>query len=196
MAPLRDAQVTLLGTEHRTVTDSGGTYRLDGVRQGRYRLTLAHPRIDAVGAVPPVREVAVLPGEQVVADFVVPTAELVLRRLCPEQRPDARIGALRGFVLDSSRHPVPDAAVTVSWKRRVAGPEGWSVEPYSVATSTDSLGHYRVCEIPGGVTLRIEAELQRFDRRVELRVPPGSVRRHDVQLEAKQREEGEIGEQR
>ncbi len=82
-APLAGARVFVSGTEYTAVTDAGGRFRIDGMPEGSYTVSFAHPRLDSLGVSPPAQAVSVSDGVD---------AQVALALVAPAGRPAAGRG--------------------------------------------------------------------------------------------------------
>lgn len=92
---LADATVRLAGRGWSVTTDESGTFRLEGIHPGRYRLSVEHPRLDALGLGLLERDVDVDGSGAVRVRLAVPAGAESPASSTPEGRADAG-GAARG----------------------------------------------------------------------------------------------------
>jgi hypothetical protein len=158
MAPLPNARVFLDGTQFATSSGADGTFAIEQVPPGTYTLSLTHPRFDSLDARAPSVAVELKGGEEPSVALAVPTAATIFAKVCSRDELAAGPGILRGVVRDaSSALPVPNAEVTVSWKRLAGGTSVTMVTEPTVKTRADSAGRYWVCGLPDGVRVTARA---------------------------------------
>jgi hypothetical protein len=183
MQPLAGARVWLVPTEPADVAamglasppgalavapladtaDAAGRFSLDSLPAGTWRLGFEHPALDTLGIVPTRYELRLKPGVTVAADLAVPSW-LTLATGCvtadstgPVKHPVG--GLIFGTVRSAAdRRPLVNALVRVSWVDAGRFSVATQTVPPSVAeTRTDSAGIYRVCAVPDGVVVNVQA---------------------------------------
>lgn len=154
--PAVGAQVTLEGTTHAVATDSMGTFVLDAVLPGRYRLAARTPALDSLGARAPGGIVDLSHVDATDRDMRLPDAETMYRTLCRVERDDRRGALLRLTVRDAgSGRGIGGAAVRLRWggierDGRVLGRQ----QERALVTEDD--GTLAWCGAPRGVELRLQ----------------------------------------
>jgi hypothetical protein len=177
MAPLPNARVFLDGTQFAARSGGDGTFAIEQVPEGTYTVSVVHARFDSLDARPPSIPVEVKSGEEPSVALAVPTAATIFGKFCTRDELAAGPGILRGVVRDAeSAAPVPNAEITVSWKRLVTSGQAASVSEPFAKTRSDSAGRYWVCGLPDGVraTARASAD-QRKSPATELLVAGGEL---------------------
>jgi hypothetical protein len=154
--PLAAARVVLEGTERAAVTDSAGRFALEGVAEGAYSLTFAHPRLDSLRYTPePVRVVAV-PPQTAERTLAIPPLGAVLTASCAVQTG----GRLAGVVTSrATGQPAAGIPMRAEWPR--PGESGDTLRAFAV---TDDAGVYRFCDLPLGVAVRVAAAVPGTER--------------------------------
>jgi hypothetical protein len=184
-APVPGARAFLSGTGHSSVTDREGQFAMLDVPAARYRLSFTHPRFDTLGIVADVVEV----DANVAAEhqLKMPTDEEITRSACsvPDAAaPDEAPTLLYGYVREaSSPAVVPEATVTVAWRRSLPRGPTVGVRNETLEALTDATGRYQVCGAPRETSLSIRAT--RGSRRgSDQRIDPlaSLVNRLDVEL--------------
>lgn len=191
--PLEGAQVELVGTGIRTLTDPQGAFRFDGLLEGVYRVSARHPRFESLPLGPAVPAVEVTLGETATVTLEPPSAEGAALQLCPTE--DARVGSVvvTGQVVDSlSGEPL--AGLPLNLRFRDPRREG---NPYHEArVSSGAGGYYVYCDAPRGQTVRIRPALPGARVQDDLTfVALSPVERQDipVRLSTEQRSGGLFG---
>ncbi|MGH7556489.1 MAG: carboxypeptidase regulatory-like domain-containing protein, partial [Gemmatimonadota bacterium] len=173
--PLVEAGVRLAGTDHHTVTDREGRFRLGGLPGGEYTLTVSHARLDSLGLASLERHVSLRTGRTEVAALAIPSLIRILVAACEAEPAPPGTTVLAGLVKDSeSGIPLPGAEVTVSWAH---------TEPTHVEVLADSRGRYVACAVPSHGLVRAEAGfLDRRGTATLTMVGEGEPIRHDFAL--------------
>jgi hypothetical protein len=145
---------------HSALTDGRGRFTLDGLRTGRYLLTVEHPWIDSSGVgVPPV-EVSVPAEGGATAALGIPSTATLRRVFCPAALRDSTLGVMLGVVRRTDGTPMAGARVVFSWadfdvdlRSAVA-----RTRQLTAAAVADSIGVYRACGLPVARTLLVQAQ--------------------------------------
>lgn len=152
MRPLPGARVAVLGTSVAGDADATGRFDFPGVPPGSWWVSFYHPRLQALGVSPPSRQVTFGANETVDVQLAVPSERTLLLGWCMSEQPGPGWAALAGVVVDSlTGVPLPGALVTAGLVSRRAG------DPAAVETHTDDAGYYRLCTVPAGRPVRIQA---------------------------------------
>lgn len=152
MRALPGARVAVLGTTVAGDTDSDGRFDLPGIPAGSYWVSFFHPRLQALGVSPPSRQVAFAAGQAVDLELAVPSERTLLMGWCMAEQPGPGYGAVAGLVVDSlTGVPLPGAVVTATLASRRPG------DPPTVEARSDDSGYYRLCTVPAGREVRLQA---------------------------------------
>ena len=147
-------------TFHAVLTDARGRFGFEGLRAGRYLLTVEHPWIDSTGiGVPPVT-VDVPPSGEVTAALGIPSTATLRRVFCPAAVRDSTLGVMLGVVRGISGNPLPGARVVFSWSDFDVDPRSAVARTKQLTSSAvaDSVGVYRACGLPAARTLLVQAQ--------------------------------------
>ncbi|HEX8361233.1 MAG TPA: carboxypeptidase regulatory-like domain-containing protein [Longimicrobium sp.] len=173
--PLAAARVVLEGTDRTATTDSAGRFALEGVSEGAYSLTFAHPRLDSLRYTPEPTRVVAVPPQTAERDLAIPSLGRVLTASCP--RPAA--GTLGGLVTSrATGAPMAGVPVRAEWPR--PGDSGDTARALAV---TDDAGMYRFCDLPVGMAVRVAAVIPGAERG-EVRLEAGRPGVKNVELDA------------
>jgi hypothetical protein len=145
---------------HAALTDARGRFAFEGLRPGRYVLTVEHPWIDSTGVgVPPVT-VEVPPSGDVTATLGIPSTATLRRVFCPAALRDSTLGVMLGVVRGVNGSPIPGARVVFTWSDFEVDPHSAVASTKQVTTSAaaDSVGVYRACGLPAARTLLVQAQ--------------------------------------
>ena len=158
MAPLPNARVFLDGTQFAARSGEDGAFAIEQVPAGTYTASVVHARFDSLDARPPSVAVEVKGGEEPTVALTVPTMATIFATVCSKDELARGPSILRGVVRDAaSAAPLPNAEVTVSWRRLVTTEQAVSVTAPFAQTRSDSAGRYWVCGIPDGVRVTTRA---------------------------------------
>ncbi len=183
---LADAEVYLVGTEHRARTDRSGAFRLEVPLDGRYMVNIEHPRLDILGVegLPPV-EVELERGLSTSIELGIPSQRTLGALRCGREPGTAPEGILWGRVMEPGLGE-PLSGVTVR-----LGPEGGAPgDIFEVVT--DEEGRYYFCSVPPEARLEAVPVLFGLEGSARsIRVAEGAVVSLDLPLRI-----GAVGEVR
>lgn len=172
--PLAAARVTLEGTDRTATTDSAGRFALEGVSEGAYSLTFAHPRLDSLRYTPEPARVVAVPPQTAERDLAIPSLGRVLTASC--LTPAA--GTLGGLVTSrATGAPMAGVPVRAEWPR--PGESGDTARALAV---TDDAGMYRFCDLPVGMAVRVAAVIPGAGQ-AEVRLEAGRPGVQSVELD-------------
>lgn len=158
-APLGGAEVLLEGSDAtRTgTTGADGRFALPAVPAGRYRLTIFHQALEALGVGAPV--VAVDVPEAPAHDLVysLPSPAAVSAALCGSPVAPGRGVVLARLRPDSGGAPRGPARLRAEWVELTFGAGGPAREPRHVDAITGGDGAARLCNVPTDVELLVTA---------------------------------------
>ena len=155
-AGMADAYVSLVGTDHTTISQADGSYWLTDLPEGRYAVTFSHPNATLLG-VEYETEVELEVGTNAHADLFMPSPETVVDRLCTETESGVELGLLAGGVRDATRaSPVSGAHVRIVYSI-AAGDEGEEIVRW-LDTRTDLDGLFRTC-VPRNAPMSVEVSV-------------------------------------
>jgi hypothetical protein len=155
--PLSGAEVWLVGTPFRAVTDTAGRFHLAGVPAGRYRLTTFHPLLDSLGVASPLVHVGVAPGDSAGVQIALPSERSLFASRCGRP-PGPGEGLALGVVLDvDDAAPVAGARVVARWIDYPLTRKRFVRTPRQAATTTGAGGQFALCGIPNDVGLEVDA---------------------------------------
>lgn len=165
-AALPGARVQLMGTDHAATADTAGRFRLEGLSEGVYSVVFEHPRLDTLGYAPTPLRLALVPPQETERDLWIPSWATLRTAACPAAAEGT--APLGGRVATAAGVPLQGAAVTALWQR--AGESGDSARAAAV---TDEHGEYRICGLPAGLALRVEARAAGAAESAEVRLQGG-----------------------
>lgn len=114
------APVGLAGTFFRTVADTAGRFRLQGVPGGLYRIVATSPAADSLGLDGDVEtEVRVRPRGSSEVEVSLPPLAALLAEQCPSPLEEGAGGMLRGVVAPGELGDVEGVSVELSWTASV-----------------------------------------------------------------------------
>jgi len=178
MKPLAGARVAVLGTTAMSDADDTGRFQLRGIPAGVHLVSFFHPRLQALGVSAPSKQVSFHPGEDVEVELAVPSNRTLLMGWCMAEQAGPGYGAVAGVVTDSlTGVPLPRAIVTALPAQRRPG------DPGGVETRTDETGYYRLCTVPAGRDVKLQAHFGQSSGRTEVvSVPQGGAAIQDLML--------------
>lgn len=155
---LRDAVVSILGTNHSARTDATGHYRFAAPLQGRYAVVFAHARLDSLGLRLAEQTVDLRPGVHATVPLSIPSETSVVALLCPDSTGRTDTGVAFGIAREGSRGvPVGGAEIWASWQRITPIGADVRVSDLRAETRTDATGAYRMCGLPVGPKITMVA---------------------------------------
>jgi hypothetical protein len=176
--------VFLAGTMYSATTDGDGRYRFDSLPPGRYTISFDEPTLDSLGIAAPYASVDLRAGTMTTADLAVPSVPVLLAVLCPNVAADREHGLVAGVVRDAaSAKPLLNAEVVFTWQTLdvVNAPR---LVKDTVRIAADSLGSYRVCRAPAGVTVQARARVgQRASGTVDIAIPESGIAVRDLRVD-------------
>jgi 5-hydroxyisourate hydrolase-like protein (transthyretin family) len=164
MAGLGDAEVHLVGTDHRGRTDPEGHFRIEVPLDGTYRVTFEHPRLDTLGVEAiPETEVTLTRGERVTTTLGGPSERTLAMLGCGVDpagpREERSMAILSGRVVEPVLgEPLAGVQVRLVPEEGVDAPALVAVgesDDGAFTTTTGPDGAYHFCGLPAGV--RFEA---------------------------------------
>jgi hypothetical protein len=157
-APLRGATVYVIGATFTATTDSRGRFTIDGIPEGDYSLTFAHPAFDSTGVQAPQVGAHVTAGAKTRVAIAAPRGTSIVRAACPGNRAD-QTGLLMGVVRDvDSGAPLPGARVASRWFELTFDRRGRHYEILETTASTDQAGVFRLCGVPSDIAIFVRAQ--------------------------------------
>jgi hypothetical protein len=188
--PVAGATVILVGTDITTKTDREGRFGLERVPEGRYRISFGYDVLDSLGFAPPSQAVTMSLEQSQTVGLVIPRYQSLRSLLCPMADPDGlESGIISGFVRDLAGRPLAGVQVIASEHR--ARPRTEVALLMHGDAMTDWSGFYRLCDIPAGGRVEIEARLAGIrgtaTRTTTTRLTGGEIVRIDFSLRAVER---------
>ncbi len=176
-APLAGARVRLAGTAVEAETDAGGRFRIPDAAEGRYRVVVAHPRVDSLEWTAPAVTVDLRREAVNEVRLAVPPLAAVLAARCPPLERRGGTGVVVGVVKQAGAAAPPATPVVLSWAADGTVPAGRTV------AWTDALGNYHACAVPFGVAVEARVGSPSAPA-AELRASAERATRHDLVLAA------------
>ena len=157
-APLRNALVTLAGSQARVTTDDLGRFSIDRVAPGVHMFSAQHPAIDSIGLSGITARVAITDAETPVR-LTIPSFSTFWRTACGNTPIPRTGGFVYGTVRDANGlGPVSNSRVDVSWiDLRATNVRAISQQRWRGEARTDSTGSYTICGTPDVDALRMQA---------------------------------------
>lgn len=157
-AKLTGATVFVVGSSRVGNTNEAGTYLIDSVPPGTYRIHVQHELLDSLGLTMITDSIKVAAGERRVVELAVPSSETLVTLSCnPATR---RLGpsAIIGRLLDADTNdPVQGARVSFAWSE-LSLAAGLKRIPKLLAGTANADGVFRICGVPSEVEGTLQAE--------------------------------------
>ncbi|MCH8271355.1 MAG: carboxypeptidase regulatory-like domain-containing protein [Planctomycetes bacterium] len=178
MSPLPGARVVVMGTSAMGTSEADGSFELDDVPAGEHWVSFFHPRLQALGVSAPSRQVSFSDNRTVRVELAVPSERTLLMGWCLSEQSRGDRVAIAGIVTDSlTGVAMPRAIVTAELVDPRFG------DPPTVEVRTDNAGYYRMCSVPAGRPVKLQAKFgMSAGRSVQLTVPRGGSSLQDLLL--------------
>ena len=178
MSPLPGARVVVMGTSAMGTSEADGSFELDDVPAGEHWVSFFHPRLQALGVSAPSRQVSFSDNRAVRVELAVPSERTLLMGWCLSEQSRGDRVAIAGIVTDSlTGVAMPRAIVTAELVDPRFG------DPPTVEVRTDNAGYYRMCSVPAGRPVKLQAKFgMSAGRSVQLTVPRGGSSLQDLLL--------------
>jgi len=157
-APLRNAIVTVAGSDVRATTDELGRFTIERVERGVHTFNAQHVTLDSIGLSGISVRTNVTDGQAAVRLFI-PSFETLWRTACGATAAPKGRGFIYGTVRDAAHlEPVGNASVDLSWLDIEASKEtGIRQRRWRGLAHTDVTGSYIICGTPTVDGLRMQA---------------------------------------
>lgn len=163
MEPLGGARVAVLGTSAITDADPSGHFELVDIPEGSFWVSFFHPRLQTLGVSAPSRQVEFEVGKTTTIELAVPSERTLLMGWCMAEQRGPGYAAVAGTVTDSlTGVPLARALVTASPAERRPG------DTPPIEVRADESGYYRMCNVPAGRDIRVQAHFGRSSGRTKL----------------------------
>jgi hypothetical protein len=154
--PLAGAIVMISGVARIAETGGDGSFAIDSIPPGSYRVTLSHPLLDTIGMTVTTPAMALRPGEVLTVDLALPSGNRIVSLMCPAALLAGRgPGAFIGHVNDpDTDRPAVGAKVQLLYDE--PNPLGLKTRPTIRESPVDSGGSYRICGLPTPFTGKLQ----------------------------------------
>ena len=155
---LRNAVISVRGTDRHTLTDSAGRFRIDSIPPGERSLLIRHALLDSVGLSVVTRPQAILPGQSISMVVSTPAPATVMSAKCPSATRQSGRSVIVGSVFEAQTDdPSTGAQVTAEWTELQLRKKSIEAVPQrrSALVSTD--GTFRLCDLPADFRSGIKA---------------------------------------
>lgn len=152
------ATVFVVGATRIGLTNDRGTFLIDSVPAGTYKIHVQHDLLDSLGLSMVTDTMTFVAGERRVLELAIPSQETLVGLSCtPATR---RIGpsAIIGRLLDADTdEPVSGARVSFAWSE-LSLAAGLRQIPKLLAATAGNDGVFRICGVPADVEGTLQAE--------------------------------------
>jgi hypothetical protein len=154
--PLSRARVSLDADPRRSAeTDSKGHFRIEKVAVGEHTIRVQHPLLDSIGYM--LTDKVRVDSAGAVIDLAVPSPRSLLANYCPGAADTAHSVIVGRVNYSSGDSAASGATVKAAWSTLVNDGRKLVTEKRQLATTTDSVGHYRLCGLPSQVDAKVSA---------------------------------------
>lgn len=156
---LPNADILVDGTNIATRTDSLGRFTVDSLPPGTYRVGVFDAMLDTLGLSIVTAPFRVGPDSVSFATLAVPSPETLVARVCPSPADPTAASAVVGLVEDPENgKPIPNTDVSISWTQiEISKEVGIRHTPHLLHATSDSTGHFKLCELPSGLDATLQA---------------------------------------
>ena len=156
---LSGADVVIQGGSWTLQTDSLGRFRIDSLTPGMYQVGVYHARLDTLGLMLATEPFHVGPDSSTFLVLAVPSAEAMVRAMCPVRSDTKAASAIIGHVNDpETLQPVVGAEVSAVWDEiEVSKESGIRRTSRLVRASTNKSGAYVLCGLPSSLRATLQA---------------------------------------
>ena len=145
------------GPTFATESDSSGAFRIANVPRGDYIATFFHSRLDELGIAAAVRVVRI-EGDPTAVRFAIPGRATVRAALCgPAARGDSTAVIVGTLTRVDGFQAIAGATVTAQWFELTFGSTGLVRSTPVVRATTDSIGRFTLCGVPGDAGVAVWA---------------------------------------
>ncbi|MEP6494409.1 MAG: carboxypeptidase regulatory-like domain-containing protein [bacterium] len=156
--PLRNALITLVGSDQNTRTDAKGRFHFDSVTPGSHTFAMQHAALDSLGFTGLQTRALITSGRDEIK-ISVPTFATLWHLACGTSRPPEDSGFVYGTVRDADGgRPLAHATIDVAWtEMMLRGKRGVVERTWHTAALSDSTGSYAVCGVSANEWIRVRA---------------------------------------
>lgn len=156
---LAGAEVIIEGVNGTLVTDSAGTFKVEGLPPGTYQIGVFHPLLDTLNISLASRPFHVGPDSASFVILSVPSAATIIRSACPAQSDSQGRSAVIGHVNDpETLQPVAGAEVSIAWIQiEISKEVGIKRTPHVLRDTTNAAGAFQLCGLPNSMQATLQA---------------------------------------
>jgi hypothetical protein len=159
--PVAGARVSVAGTGISARSGADGHFEITGIPEGLYSVVVSTPELDSLGATGPADTVRLTARGGPDVTLSVPSRASLGQAMCPDEKRDPHLAALRVLVVDSaSGAPLPASEARVWWKSYsgTVAEKNLTEKVDGVVARLDSLGSFTVCGLPPGHPIHVESQ--------------------------------------
>jgi hypothetical protein len=142
-------------------TDSSGSFNINGLPAGKYRITVSHPWLDTLGISLITPDFFVVTDSVTFVRVAVPGTSTLIGLKCRKPSPAGSASAIIGHVTSAeSLKPIPNVEVAVNWTiYEVSAAAGVKTTTHVERDTTGLSGAYKICGLPNGLEANVEARV-------------------------------------
>lgn len=154
-APIKDAEVVLLGANRKVRTDDRGRFEFTDLPAGKHTVAFWAPWLDSL-ALPPMQREVELGRRDLTVNLATPSAASYQRAACgttlePEQ------GVLVGEIRGPDGSPMADVGVATRWTETRIGVGQFERLLVAAVDTSNAAGLYAICGVPVGSEIALRA---------------------------------------
>ena len=156
---LAGAEVIIEGVNGTLVTDSTGSFKVEGLPPGTYQIGVFHPLLDTLNISLATRPFHVGPDSASFVILSVPSAATIIRSACPGASTSQARSAVIGHVNDpETLQPVVGAEVSIAWIAiEISKETGIRRTPHVMRDTTNAAGAFQLCGLPNSMQASLQA---------------------------------------
>ena len=146
---LRNAIITVSGTNRTALTDSVGRFTIDSVVPGEHTLRIRHALLDSIGLLVVTPRKKIGPGETMAMLVATPGPATIVAAKCTAEARALGPAAVLGTVFDAeTEDPSAGARVSTTWSELQLGRKSISRVPQQRTAQVSPDGTFRLCGLP------------------------------------------------
>jgi hypothetical protein len=167
------------------VSDIYGQFTFHRVPGGKYKIGFIHPMLDSLGVEIPARDIEVVDEAPIETELGTPSSKRLRALYCSSREGiDSASAVVVGVVRNAyDGAPVANASVIAQWREYSIGKKGISESLPHVASTTNGLGWFALCNVPNQGTVTLVANVANDSTQIiEVAVPRDRLVRRELFL--------------